>query len=126
MVASERLENAELRPPGKQLPVGVSVIAADVDPRPAHAGEAEILQLGDAHRQVFPGRGVVARPQQRVQLYARVAGTRSNKWPPLRPQPQQTFARGLRHQRAVRDLHLDVYSSLSVSRLDNVSRPARD
>src|SRR5260370_18969288 len=45
VIATEGLENPELRPAGKQLAGCVSVIAADIDARPAHAGDPDILQL---------------------------------------------------------------------------------
>src|ERR1700730_2913242 len=54
VIATERLKNAKFRPAGKQLPARVSVITADIDPRPAHAGEPKILELGEAHGEVLP------------------------------------------------------------------------
>ncbi len=54
MVTAERQEEAEFGPAGQQFPAGVSIEAADVHACPGHAGEAEIEQLGNAHRQVFP------------------------------------------------------------------------
>src|ERR1700694_238648 len=73
VVARERLEDSELRPAGKQLAGGVSVVATDVDARPANAREPEVLQLREAHGQVFPRGRVIAGPEQGMALYAGVA-----------------------------------------------------
>src|SRR3712207_2922835 len=114
VVAAEGLEDAELREAGQQLAVGVAPEAADVDPGPGDAGEAQVLQLGHAHPQVLPPGGVVPRPLQGVALQAGVPGARYDERPLLGAELEQALARGPGHQGAVGVVDLGVVLGLPV------------
>src|ERR1700738_2234133 len=58
-------------------------------------------------------------------LYSGIARTRNHQGPAIRPQSRQTLARGLRHQRAIGVMHLDVGMRLAPAWVNDVLRQRR-
>ena len=73
MGPEEGLERRSLVPSHKELAVGVAKEAANIGATEAHAGHTEGETHGDGGLEVAPLRGVVAGPDGRVPLAARVS-----------------------------------------------------
>ena len=73
MGPEEGLEGRSLVPSHKELAVRVAKEAADIGATEAHAGHTEGQTHGDGGLEVAPLRGVVAGPDGRVPLAARVS-----------------------------------------------------
>ncbi len=86
MVAAERLKDTELREARQKLAIAVVEEAAYVHPGPRDPGEAHVLELGHAHPDVLPPRGVVPSPLQSVPLQPRVPRAGDDERPLVRPQ----------------------------------------
>mmetsp|Transcript_7148 Transcript_7148/g.24740 ORF Transcript_7148/g.24740 Transcript_7148/m.24740 type:complete len:789 (+) Transcript_7148:93-2459(+) len=79
VAAEERVEGAELVPPGEELRVGVTEEPAHVGPGESEPGDPEAQQHGHGHLEVMPVRGIVARPDRPHALRAREEGTGEDK-----------------------------------------------
>ena len=79
MGPEEGLERRSLVPSHKELAVRVAKEAANVGATEAHAGHTEGQTHGDGGLEVAPLRGVVAGPDGRVPLAARVSTSCQDK-----------------------------------------------
>ena len=73
MGPEEGLERRSLVPSHKELAVRIAKEAANISPTESHAGHTEGETHGDGGLEVAPLRGVVAGPDGRVSLAARVS-----------------------------------------------------
>ncbi|MNS28492.1 hypothetical protein D3C72_604660 [compost metagenome] len=101
VVAEEWREGPGLGPAHQELGGAVAAEAADVRPHEGHAGQAQVQVHRQAHLQVAPHGLVVAGPDHRVALDARVARAADHEGPLVGAQPSEPLPRGLAHAEAV-------------------------